>query len=381
MLPTFYQTHLQKQLTHAQFILLKILLDLIQSEKQVSLERLLQGYFPIQLWSKVLPSKLQRFLDLPQLTLTLIWFPLIAYWLTTYCSAGQTISIAIDRSQWGCINLFTLALIWHKRAIPLYWCLLPKLGNSNLQEQTFALQQVLPLLKEYKVIVLGDREFCSVDLASWLKATGVSFCLRLKKNPCLATENLIWQRLDRLGIVPGTSLYFQGVRVRKTRPVVGFDIACKWKRNYQGLKVKEAWFILTDLGSLPVAIAAYKKRMGIEEMFRDCKTGGYNLEGSGLRGDRLVKIILLMAIAYSSAIFQGTEIHKKQVQKYVSRRKDKCKKYRRRSIFGIGQDGEQWVNYLARHSESVRELISLTRNKRRFYQQGIRAATLMGSTF
>jgi hypothetical protein len=330
---------------------------------------------------KVLPSKLQRFLDLPQLTLTLIWFPLIAYWLTTYCSAGQTISIAIDRSQWGCINLFTLALIWHKRAIPLYWCLLPKLGNSNLQEQTFALQQVLPLLKEYKVIVLGDREFCSVDLASWLKATGVSFCLRLKKNHCLATENLIWQRLDRLGIVPGTSLYFQGVRVRKTRPVVGFDIACKWKRNYQGLKVKEAWFILTDLGSLPVAIAAYKKRMGIEEMFRDCKTGGYNLEGSGLRGDRLVKIILLMAIAYSSAIFQGTEIHKKQVQKYVSRRKDKCKKYRRRSIFGIGQDGEQWVNYLDRHSESVRELISLTRNKRRFYQQGIRAATLMGSTF
>ncbi len=380
MLPTFYQTHLQKQLTHAQFILLKILLDLIQSEKQVSLERLARVFpYPIMVESR--RRKLQRFLDLPQLTLTLIWFPLIAYWLTTYCSAGQTISIAIDRSQWGCINLFTLALIWHKRAIPLYWCLLPKLGNSNLPEQTFALQQVLPLLKEYKVIVLGDREFCSVDLASWLKATGVSFCLRLKKNHCLATENLIWQRLDRLGIVPGTSLYFQGVRVRKTRPVVGFDIACKWKRNYQGLKVKEAWFILTDLGSLPVAIAAYKKRMGIEEMFRDCKTGGYNLEGSGLRGDRLVKIILLMAIAYSSAIFQGTEIHKKQVQKYVSRRKDKCKKYRRRSIFGIGQDGEQWVNYLDRHSESVRELISLTRNKRRFYQQGIRAATLMGSTF
>jgi hypothetical protein len=47
---------------------------------------------------------------------------------------------------------------------------LPKLGNSNLFEQTLALQQVLPLLKEYKVIVLGDREFCSVDLGNWLKA-------------------------------------------------------------------------------------------------------------------------------------------------------------------------------------------------------------------
>jgi hypothetical protein len=57
--------------------------------------------------------------------------------------------------------------------------------------------------------------------------------------------------------------------------------------------------------------------MGIEEMFRDCKTGGYNLEGSGLKGNRLIKIILLMALVYSSAIFQGTEIQKKQVQKYI----------------------------------------------------------------
>jgi hypothetical protein len=75
---------------------------------------------------------------------------------------------------------------------------------------------------------------------------------------------------------------------------------------------------LTDLGSLPVALAAYKQLMGIEEMLRDCKSGGYNLEGSGLRGNRLIKMILLMAIVYTAAIFQATEIHKKQVQKYVS---------------------------------------------------------------
>ncbi|MEG4208392.1 hypothetical protein QUA20_31525 [Microcoleus sp. Pol7_A1] len=32
---------------------------------------------------------------------------------------GPTLSVAIDRTQWGCINLFTIALIWQKRAIPL----------------------------------------------------------------------------------------------------------------------------------------------------------------------------------------------------------------------------------------------------------------------
>jgi hypothetical protein len=377
MLPTFYQTHLKKQLTQVQFILLTILLSLIQSEKQVRLERLAR-VFPYPITAESRRRKLQRFLDLSQLTLAGIWFPLISYWLTTYCCVGQRLSIAIDRTQWGCINLFMVSLIWQRRAIPLYWSLLPKLGNSNLEEQILALQQVLPLFKEYKIIVLGDREFCSVDLGNWLKETGTSFCLRLKKNYCLETENLMWRRLDQLGLVPGTSLYFKGVRVRKTRPVAGFDIACKWKRNYQGLQVKDAWFILTDLGSLPVAIAAYKQRMGIEEMFRDCKTGGYNIEGTGLREERLIKMILLMAIAYTSAIFQGAEIQKKQVQKYVFRRKETRKKYRRRSTFGMGQDGEQWANYLERHSLEIQELMKLTRNKRRFYQQGIQAATLMG---
>jgi hypothetical protein len=93
-------------------------------------------------------------------------------------------------------------------ALPLYWSILPKLGNSKLSEQTLALQQVLPLLKEYKVVVLGDgvglrnlRKFCSVDLGSWPKTMGVSFCLRLKKNHCLETENLIWERLDQLGVM------------------------------------------------------------------------------------------------------------------------------------------------------------------------------------
>ncbi|MEG4397184.1 hypothetical protein [Microcoleus sp. BROC3] len=47
--------------------------------------------------------------------------------------------------------------------------------------------------------------------------------------------------------MPETSLYFQGKRVRKTQPASGFDVACKWKRNYGAWKVEEAWFILTDL--------------------------------------------------------------------------------------------------------------------------------------
>jgi uncharacterized membrane protein len=113
-------------------------------------------YFPTPLLLKVLPSKVQRFLDLPQLTITYLWFPLISYWLTTYCQAEQKLSLVIDRSQWGCINLLMVSLIWEKRAIPLSWSLLPKRGSSNVDEQSAAISAILPLFKNYKIIVLGD---------------------------------------------------------------------------------------------------------------------------------------------------------------------------------------------------------------------------------
>jgi hypothetical protein len=45
-------------------------------------------------------------------------------------------------------------------------------------------------------------------------------------------------------------------------------------------------------------------------MFRDYKTGGDNIEGTNLKGERLVRMILLIALAYTSAIFQGNEIRK-----------------------------------------------------------------------
>ena len=48
MLPLFYQTHLQQHLTRAQFLVLGILLNLLQSSRQVELERLASAFaYPI----------------------------------------------------------------------------------------------------------------------------------------------------------------------------------------------------------------------------------------------------------------------------------------------------------------------------------------------
>ena len=50
-------------------------------------------------------------------------------------------------------------------------------------------------------------------------------------------------------------------------------------------------------------------------MFRNCKSGGENLEGTGLTGDRVIKRILLMKISYSHDIIEGIIITIKNVQK------------------------------------------------------------------
>ncbi len=145
---------------------------------------------------------------------------------------------------------------------------------------------MLSLLKGYKIVVLGDREFCSVRLGNWLLQEQVYFCLRLKHNEYVQLEDDIWLELSALGLAPGSSLYFNDVSVTKQKGFGPFNLAAKWKRKYQGYAADEGWFILTNLENLESAVKAYQKRFDIEEMFRDWKLGGYNLEGTRVSGER-----------------------------------------------------------------------------------------------
>ncbi len=57
----------------------------------------------------------------------------------------------------------------------------------------------------------------------------------------------------------------------------------------------------------------------IEAMFKDCKTGGYNLEKCRVNAARLLSLVLLIAIAYTTAIAKGTKIKSMGLQKYICR--------------------------------------------------------------
>ena len=379
MLPERSQNHLITQLNKAQYLILSILIQLLQSYRWVRLEEL-ANKFPQPILFESRRKKNQRFLELPSLTLETIWFPIFKDWLTRRWSINEVLYIAIDRTRWGCINLLMISLIVDHRAIPIYFELLDHVGNSDLDTQQALLSRIFPLLKDYKKVLLGDREFCSVDLAKWLNQQGnVYFCLRLKRSEYIEREKEVWVQLQAVGLTPGVSLYFQGVKVTKTK---GFsaNIACKWKGKYRGWTAEEGWFILTNFESLDEAIFAYEKRFGIEEMFRDFKSGGYNLEGTKVEEKRLMTLILLMTLAYSQATLCGEIIKNKGVAKYVSRVPEKGRTQKRHSNFYVGLHGQAWIESLQFFQIESQALMNLSRHKCTNYRQGLRAASLIASS-
>jgi len=112
-------------------------------------------------------------------------------------------------------------------------------------------------------------------------------------------------------------------------------------------------------------------------MFRDFKSGGYHLENTNLSGQRLISIILLIAIAYTSATLSGQQIKRMGVQKYIGRVKEYGRYQRRHSNFYIGLYGCNWVDFLEKCWELVTELLRINWSKRRNYQRGLRARKLI----
>lgn len=380
MLPLLYQTHLENKLEPSEFLFLNILINILQNIKEVSLEKIATA-LPLPILFESRRKKVQRFLSLPTLNIKTLWFPIIKDWVAQNFSDNQPIYLVIDRTIWEHKNLIMISIIYDQRAIPVYFEFLPKLGSSNFDEQTKFISQILSLFKEYKTVLLGDREFCSVKLANWLREKELMFCLRLKKNEFIEIEYGVWQELDDLGLKPGISFFIEGIKVTKTQKIGGFNLAGKWKRKIGGTASKEGWFLLTNLTNLNLAIASYKKRFDIEEMFRDFKSGGYNLEDTNVSGNRLISLILIIAIAYSSATFKGQIIKSKGVQKYVGRIKEYGRVERRHSSFYIGLYGQTWVNFMESCWGLVIELMRLNLNKLEYYLKGQRAMKHILSAF
>jgi fumarate reductase subunit C len=306
------------QLSRSQLLTLEILVWLLQVHKQIRIERL-AAHFPLPIKFESRRRHLQRFLKLSALSIPIIWFPIIKAIIKSKVEPGQRLYLAIDRTQWKDKNLFLVAVIFERRALPIYWQFLEKLGASNLVEQQALLRPVLKLLKKYELVVLGDREFHSVTLAAWLKHQKVYFVFRQKKDTNIKFKGKAYQQLNSFGYSPGMKMFLTGIKVTQSQGFGGANIGVYWKRKYRRRVEKEPWYLLTNFSNLEETLKPYKKRAGIEAMFKDCKSGGYNLASSKASTEPLTRLVLLIAIAYSFSTLKGKAIKSIGQQKYIGR--------------------------------------------------------------
>lgn len=188
MLPVFYQAQLQKYLSQSQLITLKLLVWLLQSQKQIKIERL-AATLPLPIQQNSRRRHIQRFLSLNKLSVVLLWFPLIKQIIARHIGKNKQLIVALDRTQWKENNILMVSAIYQKRALPIFWILLDKKGVSDLREQQVVLRPVIKLFKAHKLVIIGDREFHSVELAHWLHRQKVFLCVSPKARHNLSAKS------------------------------------------------------------------------------------------------------------------------------------------------------------------------------------------------
>ena len=388
---------MRAHLSPRQSLTLELLILLMQTHRTLCLGQLANVFpQPIHYASRI--RHLQRFLVLPSLRIKLLWFPLLKHGLrqatlTPHLNRhqrrrrskhhrllGQHLIVILDRTQWRKHNLLMVSLAWQQHAVPLYWHFLPQLGNSCLRQQQQVLNPVLRLLKPYPIVVIADREFHSVKLATWLKAKGVEVISRQKKSAYVHLANAKGQTLKQLGFQPGTAQLLEQVRMNKRDPMGPFNLAIRWKRPYRGKGSKDPWYLLSTLRNFDQIVALYQQRWGIETMFRDCKRGGYHLEAAWVNCTRLNALLLIMTLAYALATGFGQPLHTSTAQPYLSRVDDSYRTYPHRSVFWVGLSAYLWSIAMTTFSAWAQQLMALKPHKRLYFQRGLHALSLIRAT-
>ena len=378
-----YSSHIKSCLTETQVQTLKILIWLLTVHKTVKIERL-AACFPLPIKYESRRKHIQRFLTLSALSIPLFWFPIIQLIIQKEFSSRNRLVVTLDRTQWKDCNILVIAVIYKKRALPIYWQILNKRGSSNLAEQKAVIKPVLRLLKKYELVILGDREFHGVELSYWLKTKKslqkIYFIFRQKQGTHFKKHKGEYRKLSTIGIAPGSKVFLSNINITKNKGFGYFNLAAYWKRKYNNKTEKEPWYLLTNLDNLEEVIQIYRQRMGIEAMFKDCKTGGYNLEGSRANNQRLTNLILLIALTYTISVIKGKSIKNSGFQKYIARLSEAKRKSKRHSNFWIGTYGNLWIVAWEFLGELIQEMMNLNRDKFSDYQKGLKAMNLIAMT-
>ena len=211
---------------------------------------------------------------------------------------APTLVLMIDQSQVNAAHqMVMVSLRVGGRALPLAWRVRKTQGAIGFGEQRAALDRVAALLPEGVWPVLrGDRFYGSPALIAWCREQGWDWRLRLKQDVLVfedGGETTLAQCLSR------GEHRLRNIELTEQRART--NVAMVHEAGHP-----EPWIIA--LSQTPSAHRAfdYGLRWGIEALFSDFKTRGFDLETSQIeRTDRLDRLVLVLALALHGAVSTG----------------------------------------------------------------------------
>lgn len=239
--------------------------------------------------------------------------------------------LTLDRTNWKWgrkdLNILMLAVVHQGVAIPVYWLLLNKRGNSSTRERIALMKRFIGQFgKERLLGVLADREFIGERWLAWLQDEGVGFCIRIKKDAKVPNSRGNPVQVQRLfqSLKVGEALALPGAR-----RMTGVDVYLGGLRLADG----ELLIVATEK-ACPDALKLYGKRWQIETLFSCLKGRGFNLERTRVTDRMRIKRLLVVAVvAFCWA-------HKIGEWQHETIKPIKVKKHQRlaKSIFKYGLD-------------------------------------------
>jgi hypothetical protein len=246
---------------------------------------------------------LRRLLKNPLVSSTEVLEPWARQALAAACQHGETIILSLDQTDLG--NRFAILMISlgvGHRALPLAWAVEAGPANLGFAAQKALLERVRAWLPAgVEVLFLGDRFYPSVDLFTGLHAQpSWHYRLRLKGN--LKVDPGFGEITTTGALAQGHSeRYLSNVWLFKKGVPTNLAI---WQEPGH----PEPWIIAMNDPPNRATVQDYACRWGIEPMFSDFKSRGFQLEDTQLQAaDRLDRLLLIMALAMHWCVRVGQE--------------------------------------------------------------------------
>jgi len=230
-----------------------------------------------------------------------VWYaPLFHYAIREW--TRMPIYITLDTSmlydRFCCVRI---SMIYMNRAIPVTWCVLEH-NSSTVKYERYAhifewAKALLP--KDVEIIFLADRGFVCKKLILHIRQLGWTWRIRVKGNQKLqTTKGFITPKT--LPLSRGKALLFSQ-RINFGKGLERLSLSAGW-----AIGSKEAWYVLSEDAASTEIFMDYARRFGIEEGFRDEKSGGCNLEASRIRdSQKLERLLLVISTALIVAVSEG----------------------------------------------------------------------------